>query len=113
MARIMRELELRALSKKAFRPKTTQSDRKRFIYPIRKVLSWMKAGMSPSSEPFTLMERQRNQRNEDGRRSPPIRLGGGAHAPLTSDPNGPPRQKGSSRLNPVLYPAPIRFGLLT
>ena len=24
--------------------------------------SWMKAGMNPSSEPFTLMERQRNQR---------------------------------------------------
>ena len=35
---------------------------KRFIYPIRKVLSWMKAGMSPSSEPFTLMERQRKKR---------------------------------------------------
>ena len=30
--------------------------------PSAKSFSWMKAGMSPSSEPFTLMERQRNQR---------------------------------------------------
>ena len=30
--------------------------------PSAKSFSWMKAGMSSSSEPFTLMERQRNQR---------------------------------------------------
>ena len=59
-----------------------------------KVLSWMKAGMSPSSEPFTLMERQRNQRRWAAK---PAHQAWGSHAPLI--------------LLPLLIPLPLPIPL--
>ena len=46
-------------SKRGMRPSLSVSG---LSIPSANSFSWMKAGMSPSSEPFTLMERQRNQR---------------------------------------------------